>query len=245
MRSTMPWTCPFCGRDTTLTEKNVSLELHTFHCDNNSDGWLGLQSFVRVCPNPLCRDIAIEVDLYKTRFDQGMGGHVTSGHPIEHWMLRPISSAKVFPSYIPEPLRQDYEEACAILDLSPKASATLARRCLQGIIRDFWGVSKKRLVDEINELENIVDPLTWKAIDAVRSVGNIGAHMEKEINLIIDVNPDEARLLIGLLETLFKDCYISRHEREEHLHAVTAMADEKKRARAGIAPPSGQEPDPT
>ena len=125
MRSTMPWTCPFCGRDTTLTEKNVSLELHSFRCENKTDGWLGLQSFVRVCPNPLCREFAIETSLYETRYSQEKGRDITIGKPIDHWKLRPLSSARVFPSYIPEPLRQDYEEACAILDLSPKASATL------------------------------------------------------------------------------------------------------------------------
>ena len=31
----------------------------------------------------------------------------------------------------------------------------------------------------------------WQAIDAVRSIGNIGAHMEKDINLIVDVDPEE------------------------------------------------------
>ena len=36
---------------------------------------------------------------------------------------------------IPIPqLMDDYEEACAIVNLSPKASATLSRRCLQGMI---------------------------------------------------------------------------------------------------------------
>jgi len=39
-----------------------------------------------------------------------------------------------------------------------------------------------------------VDPLTWEAIDAVRKLGNIGAHMEKDINVIVDVDPEEAEL---------------------------------------------------
>jgi hypothetical protein len=47
------------------------------------------------------------------------------------------------PDYIPEQIKDDYYEACSILNLSPKASATLARRCLQGMIRDFWGITKK------------------------------------------------------------------------------------------------------
>ncbi|WP_372445280.1 hypothetical protein [Clostridium estertheticum] len=44
-----------------------------------------------------------------------------------------------------------------------------------------------------------MDPLTWEAIDAVRTIGNIGAHMEKDINQIVDVESSEAALLIETL----------------------------------------------
>lgn len=140
----------------------------------------------------------------------------------------PQSKSKVFPNYIPEPIIQDYEEACAILELSPKASATLARRCLQGMIRDFWKISMSRLIDEINAIEEKVDPITWKAIDATRKIGNIGAHMEKDINLIIEVDADEALLLIQLIEMLIEEWYIHRYEREEKLKALIEMSEAKK-----------------
>ena len=42
------------------------------------------------------------------------------------------------------------------------------------------------------------------AIDAVRKIGNIGAHMERDINLIVDIDPNEAAILIGLIELLFQ-----------------------------------------
>jgi hypothetical protein len=150
---------------------------------------------------------------------------------LQEWALIPASDAKVFPEYVSAAIRNDYSEACAIKKLSPKASATLSRRCLQGMIRDFWKVSKPRLIDEINALQDKVDPLTWQAIDAVRSVGNIGAHMEKDINVIIDVDPEEAAQLIGLIELLIKDWYITRHEREERLKAIAALANAKKTAK--------------
>ncbi len=102
---------------------------------------------------------------------------------------------------MPEAIRTDYYEACRIRDLSPKASATLARRCLQGMIRDFCSIRKARLAAEIaalrRQMEQMKAPpgVTREAIDAidrVRQIGNIGAHMEKEINLIIDVDPDKS-----------------------------------------------------
>ena len=104
-------------------------------------------------------------------------------------------------------MRDDYYEACAIRDLSPKASATLTRRCLQGMIRDFCGIAKATLAKEIDALREALDNHTApkgvthesvEAIDAVRKVGNIGAHMEKDIALIVDVDPGEAQMLIEL-----------------------------------------------
>jgi len=98
---------------------------------------------------------------------------------------------------------------------------------LQGIIRDYWGISKTRLIDEINELKEKIDSTTWQAIDAVRSIGNIGAHMERDINLIVDVEPEEADLLLRLIEVLLDEWYIRRHEREEHMQKVISAAKAK------------------
>jgi hypothetical protein len=144
--------------------------------------------------------------------------------------LIPPSSAKVFPDYVPEPIREDYVDACKISDLSLKASATLSRRCLQGMIRNFWGISKARLIDEIEAIEDKTDKLTWEAIDSVRKIGNIGAHMEKDINVIVDVDPEEAQLLIGLIELLVKDWYVTKHDREERLKAIAGISAAKAAA---------------
>jgi len=77
------------------------------------------------------------------------------------------------------------------------------------------------------ELEGKIDPLTWKAIDSVRKIGNIAAHMEKDVNIVIDVEPSEALLLIGLVETLIQDWYITRHERENRLNQIVEMSSQK------------------
>lgn len=146
------------------------------------------------------------------------------------WQLIPESKVKSFPDYIPQQIRTDYEEAYLIKDLSPKASATLSRRCLQGMIRDFWGISKRTLNDEIDALEEKIDSSTLQAIHALREIGNIGAHMKKEKGTeeILDVARGEAEALIGLIEILFKEWYIAKHEREEQLEKLVAMADGKK-----------------
>jgi len=156
---------------------------------------------------------------------------VLYGKVIETWTLRPASHAKPQPDYIPMPLRQDYLESCLISELSPKASATLSRRCLQGMIRDFHKISRKNLHEEINELRGKIDQGVWDSIDAIRKVGNIGAHMEKDIDVIVDVDPEEARLLIALIEQLFQEWYVARYEREQRIASVTALAQKKDEAK--------------
>ena len=149
---------------------------------------------------------------------------------ISEWQLIPDSKVKSFPDYIPQPIRTDYEEVYLIKDLSPKASATLSRRCLQGMIRDFWGISKRTLNDEIDALEGKIDSSTLQAIHALREIGNIGAHRKKEKGTkeILDVAPGEAEALLGLIEILFKEWYIAKYEREKQLAKLVAMADGKK-----------------
>jgi hypothetical protein len=182
------------------------------------------------------------------------GGSYESAGKLFSWELLPPSSARPQPEYIPPAIRNDYLEACLIRDLSPKASATLARRCLQGMIRDFCSISLKRLVDEVNELQRRVEegkapagvqPDTLEAIDHVRKIGNIGAHMEADINVIVEVDPDEAQILIGLLETLFEDWYVSRHDRSERLAKIRAVGIAKEAAKLAarvkaISPPKAE-----
>jgi uncharacterized protein DUF4145 len=221
------WTCPHCGRHTTINDDRVSVEGHKF--DHGSKyGQQVLYSVVIACPNPECRELTIKASLggYKPK---GPYGDYVLENTRERWNLVPQASVKVFPDYVPAPILADYKEACLIADLSPKASATLARRCLQGMIRDFWGVRKARLIDEIEGIKDRVDATAWKAIDAVRSIGNIGAHMERDINTIVDVEPGEAALLIDLIETLIADWYIERHEREQRMTAVVLAASKKAR----------------
>lgn len=225
MTESFNWTCPFCGRDTTINPDHTSRDGHIFRLGSKY-GPQVFHSVVIACPNPECRELTVSASL---------GGYLIHPHggyklrlTRERWNLVPQASVKVFPDYVPPPVLADYREACLIRDLSPKASATLARRCLQGMIRDFWGVKKDRLIDEIEAIKDGVDSSTWKAIDAVRRIGNIGAHMEKDINLIIEVDPKEAGLLISLIETLVSEWYVARHDRDERMAAIVQAAQDKK-----------------
>ncbi len=223
------WTCPYCSRDTIITDESYH-EDYTDLDITNADGRRRLSIAFIVCPNPECEKFSLEVSLHPQVWATNRW---KIGDSLRNWQLIPESKARAFPDCIPKAILDDYNEACLICDLSPKASATLSRRCLQGILRDFWKVKPGNLVKEIEQIEDKVDPETWEAIDAVRKVGNIGAHMEKDINLILDVEPREAELLVGLIETLLKDWYVAREAREARLKDIKKIAkkkEEKKKA---------------
>lgn len=221
------WQCPHCNHHTTISEDNYRESEFGLSIEN-ADGPKLLYSWYIVCPNEECNKYTLTSCLFDSKygFHDGRWQHYDLTEK-KRWRLIPNSFAKVFPEYIPKSIINDYEEACSIIENSPKASATLARRCLQGMIRDFWSVQTGTLFKEIEAIKEKVDPLTWQSIDATRKIGNIGAHMEKDINLIIDVNQDEAKALIKLIEILIKDWYINRHERQQMLNNIIDTGDKK------------------
>ena len=220
------WTCPFCTRPTTLTDIDIKSG-HRSLFEKSKIGNVGIAWDSARCPNSECREVSLIVFLTEW-LSAGGGLPPRPGMTLEAWTLRPESLAKPLPHYIPAPIQEDYREACLIAEKSPKASATLSRRCLQGMIRDYWKIKKNRLIDEINALEERVDASTWEAIKAVKDVGNIGAHMEKDINHIIAVDPKEARLLLRMIEQLINDWYVHRFEREKRTKDIIELAEEKK-----------------
>lgn len=223
------WACPFCNQKVTIIEENTYNGRQEFNC-RNKYGYQAIWTHVIACPNEACKEYSLSLSLHDhVSYDNGRSYKDEKAK--RTWNLIPQAAVKVFPDYVPKAILADYSEACLIRDLSPKASATLARRCLQGMIRDFWKVKKSRLVEEIEAIKDKVEPVTWSAIDAVRKIGNIGAHMEKDIDLIIEVEPREAGLLIGLIETLINDWYIVKEERMKRMEAIIGIAIEKKDAK--------------
>lgn len=232
----MNFTCPYCNHVTTITDPNKYnlWEKVAIKQDNtNYDHDIGVGFLVIACPNQDCKELTITSRLTGSKAVYNPVGKdyivQDASTLFREWRLVPDTDAKPQPSYIPTQLVQDYTEACKIRDLSPKASATLARRCLQGMIRDFHGIKdKKSLYDEIDALKGVIPTSEWDALDSLRSIGNIGAHMEKDVDLIIDVTSEEANTLIAFIEYLFKQWYVKRHDDEENLRAVKAIAGIKK-----------------
>ena len=241
MKEGSTWQCPFCLHFQVLGKTNLRTGTEPIGSDRNKHGiTLGRLTAVE-CMNSTCNEICLWADFGEPYSHQGSTYTGILGKKRMQFALRPTSIAKPQHAAVPSVLVADYEEACAIIGASPKASATLSRRCLQGMIRDFCGISKGTLHGEIQELKTQVAAGTAprqvsdesvEAIDAVRQIGNIGAHFEKDINLIVDVAPEEASALISLTELLFQEWYVARHERQARLGNVKTIAGAKQEARS-------------
>jgi hypothetical protein len=144
---------------------------------------------------------------------------------------------------VPSHLQGDFKEGWAIRELSPRASALLARRCAQGAVRDFCGIAKDTLAQELRELERRHDadalgdlaPYVARelleAIRAVRRVGDLGAQMAKGVDTIVPATREEAGALLLLVQMLFAEWYQARSDREAHLANVLEVATGKHAAR--------------
>ena len=226
------WTCGYCGKATTISEINYSEQATGVMAKLSKHGPVALKANSISCPNPDCLELTLLVELYTCAHNEFAGWQLKE--LIQSFHLLPASSEKPQPDYIPLAIRNDYYEACRILDDSPKASAAMARRCLQGIVRDFWDIPPNKrgnLGNELYYIKDQVQPGTWQLIQTIREVGDIGAHMEKDVNFIVEVERDEAELLVQLIETLFEDWYIARQSRLDRDAKVLELAQRKRQQR--------------
>ena len=239
MFKSFDWTCPYCNRDQAVTEEQFSRESGYIRNAESIHQHIGYHVVTIRCANEKCKRLELKFNLCNALIGKH-GNYFVGPNIIKHWPLLPESGAKPQPDYIPKPIVEDYVEACRIRDLSPKASATLSRRCLQGMIRDFCGITGRTLFAEIDALREAVsqgDGIrhvnrdTVEAIDHVRKIGKYGAHMEKDVNLVINVEPHEAQKLIELIELLFHEWYVQRESRSERLAAIKQISDEKDEQR--------------
>ena len=56
----------------------------------------------------------------------------------------------------------------------------------------------------------------------------IGLHPPDDVNVIVDVEPEEAQLLIQLVELLFEEWYVAREARQSGFAKLKALAADKK-----------------
>lgn len=223
------WQCSYCGTFTTINDDDRT-EDHATLNSRSKHKVLRLEAISITCPNPFCKELAIDITIRNGSYSvQKM--EMQWGNAVYYHGLWPEGRVMHLPSTIPEAIQKTYREAVLVLPISGAASAALSRRCLQGIVRDFFKIPRNRrgeLGAELSFVRDMINAQIWEDIQAVRAVGDIGAHMDKNVDVIIDVDQDEAALVIGLIEELFKVWYIERDRREAHSGKLKALLEDKR-----------------
>jgi len=151
---------------------------------------------------------------------------------VERVRLYPQASARPCPAEVPPTIAKDFIEASQVLPLSANASAALSRRCLQAVLRDAAKVKPQTLEKEIDEVVagGLLPTAVAADLDAVRVVGNFGAHPGKGSE-VIDAEPHEAEWNLDVLDELFEEFYVKPARSAERRAALN-----KKLSDAGKQP---------
>lgn len=168
------------------------------------------------CQNPI---ILITWGMYKkTKNSEGNEYYVAENVLYEEFLYPKYLTRKI-EKEVPERYHKDFEEACAVISISPKASAALSRRILQDVLREKFHIKKSSLDKEIEEFINSkeVPSFLKQAVDAVRNIGNFAAHPLKDTNTgeIVDVESGEADWLLDVIEALFDFAFVQPIRLEE------------------------------
>lgn len=162
------WTCEVCGRHSTLgRDDSASGEIPLSPpAGRELEQAFVVRAWLIRCPNPDCHapTLTVRANYGKPATDyRGVysGVDILSKKPagIGLFQFLPTTS-KPLSATVPGSIKEDYSEAYLIRGLSPKASATLARRALQGMIRDFWSISKATLAAELKAIKDTATSLT-------------------------------------------------------------------------------------
>jgi hypothetical protein len=202
--------CPHCG--ISFHDEPV---LHELKYPKVTDFYSNKKSRIEYqrCPN--CKNLIIffitwhDVESWIDELDE-MGYYEEIDYKS---LIYPKSSSRPSrPDEVPEEYAADYKEAYEVIDISPKASAALSRRCLQLILRDKAGVKHGDLSNEIQEVldQGTLPPYLSQHLDAVRIIGNFAAHPNKckTTGEITSVEPGEAQWCLDILEGLFNFYFV-------------------------------------
>lgn len=234
------WVCPTCARHVVVSGEAICRQTGTLSTKFSAEAKdVRMRLVLIVCPSPDCCAPYVAVDASWGKLDH------SNGYPqftpagkigIGEFVFAPELGAPLS-RHAPEQVRKDYAEGYLIRSLSPKASATLARRALQGMVRDYWQVNARTLRDEILKIADHIEPALFEAITALRSIGNIGAHPEHDAAVIVDIVEGEAEELLRLIKLLDDEWYVARARRADTLAGIQALGSQKKAARSSPGTP--------
>jgi hypothetical protein len=187
-------------------------------------GWVEIDWMI--CGNPECGELVIR--MHETRptglWLEGEEGR-TRDTTTESWWIRPRFGSRPLPKEVEEPFRTDYAEAAALLDVSPRMAAVLARRIVGDLLKKYANAKHWSLAARIRSFvaESGHPSGLTSNLEHLREIADFGAHtqeveLEREDGelevLIIDADRVDAEWTLDLIDRMF-DYFIVQPARDE------------------------------
>ncbi len=214
--------CPNCAVGVRLS---ISGSSHVYHVEHEREKQWGYDIAHGFCPE--CGQLIVLIR-HGTYWQHGLDDEgVRELYPEREEIIYPKRRSKPFSSDVPVRYRNDFNEAFACLDVSPKASAAVSRRVLQDVLTNHYSIGAGSLASQIEAFIARADVPSYLTaqVDAVRNIGNFAAHPLKSTRTgeVLDVEPGEAEWLMGTLEALFDFTFVQ----PERLKRQRAQLNEK------------------
>jgi hypothetical protein len=156
---------------------------------------------------PRCSELTFEVHVGTLDSDTPWG--IPEGGPV--YVAYPQGVERAVSPHVPVEIAADYSDATRVAELSPKASSTEARRCLQATVRAVYTDIPRRL-DLFDEIKWVVEQDTslpeelTGALHALRKAGNFGAHpAEDGLTPAFELDPVHLEACLHVLEWFFEE----------------------------------------
>lgn len=212
-------TCPHCSVAIHAEWEEVSLDLPA----DEFSKWVCRTAVCPACREPIIRVVQLTWIPHPEGYAKGK----------EFQAFPRTSNRAPLDEAVPELFSADYTEACEVLAISPKASAALSRRVLQGILDD-QGYKSRNLAQQIksvladDDTRRVLPDHIKETMDAVRHFGNFAAHPITELTSlqVIDVEPEEAEWCLEIIEALFDHYYVTPVRARERLEQLNQKLDQ-------------------
>lgn len=170
------------------------------------------------CANPECEQLVVRGhDTYTTYESEGVPSETT-----ETWLVHPRHASRPLDPTILDAapdLANDYAEAVAVLGISHRMSAVLARRIIADLLEKYAGLDQYGLKERIDAFtENNSHPSGLRDnLDYLREIADFSAHTQKNDQLErVEVSEQEAEWTLSIVERLF-DYFIVGPEMDRKL----------------------------
>ncbi len=172
------------------------------------------------CANEECEQLLIQVNENRDT------GRITGGGPLierRTWFARPqfSSASRELSELVKDPYRRDYVEAAAIIEMSPRMAAVLARKIVADLLEDHAGISEYTLKTSLDKfIADESHPVRIREhLQHLREIGDFGAHTKKDsTGQVIEVSRDDANWTLALVDRLF-EYFIIDPSRDHQLRA--------------------------